>query len=587
VNLLTTTNLELSTPLDDYLAQHRTMTAVETFSRRHESDLLHDQEPFYRALLPTSTPGVGEQYGFSVSLDACTGCKACVTACHSLNGLDDGESWRSVTLLRGGLNGVAHQQTVTAACHHCVDPACMRGCPVDAYEKDPITGIVSHLDDQCIGCTYCTLACPYEVPVYNHDRGIVRKCDMCKGRLETGEAPACVQGCPNGAISIALVSIAEVRTQAMTQGSSVVPGAPSSSITIPTSSYTSRFPERLAELGAVRANSDSGPSAPHTPLAVTLVLTQVAVGGFVIDALLGLKSGLMVSASSAVGTFVYAMIGAVALLSSVFHLGRPRYFYRAIVGVRHSWLSREVLSFGAFLALAITSGVLGTWTRVGDQASVGGSINEGNLRSAESWAELIGMSVTWSAALAGLFGVYCSAKIYTVTGRATWSGGRVGSLFAGTMVIGGSSLVLACSLGIDALRQSAQVPAARLSLLSAIVIVGVLIKIGAEATLVRHRHVEGHRDGSVIAGIASNSDVGRHAGRRIARLARMELRAPAIGHVVFLVTACLVSSTVYGAGPIGWAGFVAALVLLALIVVAELLERWLFFTMVTRPKVSQ
>ena len=70
-------------------------------------------------------------------------------------------------------------QHVTTACHHCLEPACMIACPVNAYEKDPVTGIVKHLDDQCFGCQYCTLACPYDVPKYHAAKGIVRKCDMC------------------------------------------------------------------------------------------------------------------------------------------------------------------------------------------------------------------------------------------------------------------------------------------------------------------------------------------------------------------------------------------------------------------------
>ena len=58
------------------------------------------------------------------------------------------------------------QQTVTTACHHCLEPACLSGCPVKAYEKNPVTGIVKHLDDQCIGCQYCILMCPYDAPKY-------------------------------------------------------------------------------------------------------------------------------------------------------------------------------------------------------------------------------------------------------------------------------------------------------------------------------------------------------------------------------------------------------------------------------------
>ncbi|HEX4904729.1 MAG TPA: 4Fe-4S dicluster domain-containing protein, partial [Acidimicrobiales bacterium] len=179
-----------------------TLTAVERFSNRHDDELL-PAAGAYRARLPVTPPLPGQQYAFEVDLDACTGCKACVTACHSMNGLDPGESWRAVGLLVGTQD--AYQQTVTTGCHHCESPACMSGCPVDAYEKDDVTGIVTHLDDQCIGCRYCTLMCPYEVPQYNDRLGIVRKCDLCADRLAEGEAPACVQGCPTASIRITVV----------------------------------------------------------------------------------------------------------------------------------------------------------------------------------------------------------------------------------------------------------------------------------------------------------------------------------------------------------------------------------------------
>ena len=81
----------------------------------------------------------------------------------------------------------------------------MKGCPVGAYKKDSVTGIVKHLDDQCIGCQYCIFTCPYDVPQYSKSRGIVRKCDMCADRLSEDEAPACMQACPTEAISIRVV----------------------------------------------------------------------------------------------------------------------------------------------------------------------------------------------------------------------------------------------------------------------------------------------------------------------------------------------------------------------------------------------
>ena len=108
----------------------------------------------YKHLIPLSKPGAGQQYAFQVELDKCTSCKACVAACHSLNGLEEKEAWRDVGLLHGGEEAPGWQQTVTTACHHCLEPQCMHGCPVNAYEKDDETGIVRHLDDQCIGCEY-------------------------------------------------------------------------------------------------------------------------------------------------------------------------------------------------------------------------------------------------------------------------------------------------------------------------------------------------------------------------------------------------------------------------------------------------
>ncbi len=197
-------------PVAALLDAQQSLTAVERFSRVHDDDALPRQAKYYRDLIPLERPKPGQQYAFEVDLDRCSGCKACVAACHSLNGLDDTEMFRTVGLLHGGTPAAPAQQTVTTSCHHCLEPACLLGCPVQAYEKDPVTGIVKHLDDQCIGCQYCTLMCPYDAPKYNKDKGIVRKCDMCSDRLAHGEAPACVQACPTSAIAIRIVEQAMV-----------------------------------------------------------------------------------------------------------------------------------------------------------------------------------------------------------------------------------------------------------------------------------------------------------------------------------------------------------------------------------------
>ena len=85
-----------------YLEQQQSLTAVEKFAQRHAGRSEPLQAKYYRDLIPLEAPQPGQQYAFEVDLDQCSGCKACVTACHELNGLDEDETWRSVGLLHGG-----------------------------------------------------------------------------------------------------------------------------------------------------------------------------------------------------------------------------------------------------------------------------------------------------------------------------------------------------------------------------------------------------------------------------------------------------------------------------------------------------
>src|SRR4051812_35940100 len=260
------------TLVDLLLSEQQDLTPVERFARLHE---LTTPAPLarYRHLIPLSKPAAGEQHAFTIDLDRCSGCKACVSACHSLNGLDEGETWRTAGMIVGensetiaiardgtvSSRTTPYVQTVTAACHHCVDPACLNGCPVLAYEKDAQTGIVRHLDDQCIGCQYCVLKCPYDVPKYSKRKGIVRKCDMCYGRLSAGEAPACVQACPHEAIRIEIVNQTVVQVSGSMTGARMVPGAFESDYTYPTTRYASAKP---VPLNARPANADAFRLAP-------------------------------------------------------------------------------------------------------------------------------------------------------------------------------------------------------------------------------------------------------------------------------------------------------------------------------------
>lgn len=391
--------------LDELLAEQRTLTAVDRFSRVH-ADL---EGRAYEERIPGTRPGEGQQYAFRVDLDACTGCKACVTACHSLNGLDAGETWREVGLLVGSGPDGPVQQTVTGACHHCEDPGCLSGCPVRAYEKDPDTGIVVHLDDQCIGCRYCTLTCPYDVPSYDATRGIVRKCDMCTGRLAAGEPPACVQGCPNGAITIAVVD-----RPGPGDVPDLLPGLadlPDGRITRPSTLYETRREGLALRPGA---DDEPRPAPAHDPLAAMLVLVQASVGLVLFD--------LLVTPFDAEGSWARpARLGlalaaaGLGLAASTAHLGRPLYAFRAFLGVRTSWMSREILVLGPYAGSLAAALAVALW--VPEYASAASA-----------------------AALAlGVVGGICSVMIYVVTRRPYWSPARSAGRFAGSALVLGTA----------------------------------------------------------------------------------------------------------------------------------------------------
>lgn len=515
--------------LQQKLEAQQELRAVERFASLHESGDFPAGAHEYDALIPLSLPKPGEQYAFKVDLDACSGCKACVTACHTLNGLDEGETWRFVGVLHGGTTQAPVVQTVTSACHHCLDPACMNGCPVEAYEKDPVTGIVRHLDDQCIGCQYCTLTCPYDVPQYNVAKGIVRKCDMCSDRLAEGEAPACVQACPNQAISITVVSQAQVIEDA--QGDAFLPGAPSPGITVPTTVYDTEraVPRNLlpVDFYALR------PAQDHAPLVAMLVLTQLAVGGFVVEPLLDLVADAQLGAARTLHVAVSLLIGLTGIHVSLLHLGRPLYAFRAVIGLRRSWLSREILAFGAFAGVS-TSYAAALWFGMGDRFP---------------W---LGPMV----AAIGLGAVFCSTMVYAATRRVWWNAPTTAFKFFMTTIVLGLGLAAVTS----AWRGDAHV--ARIA--AGWAVAAALLKLIGEASVFLHLHDRTRSDLKRSALLLTGT---------LARAARWRVGLALSGVAVLLVTIALSTPAPADAFALGMLTLAAALLLTA----GEVLERVLFF----------
>ncbi len=555
------------TLIDDLLAEQQRLTAVERFSRLHESNGLPAQARYYRDLIPLTKPQAGQQYGFEVDLDRCSGCKACVTACHSLNGLEETETWRSVGLLlsapvferenlRKGeressplhpFTSAPFQQHVTTACHHCVEPGCLEGCPVLAYDKDPVTGIVRHLDDQCIGCQYCVMKCPYEVPQYSQRLGIVRKCDMCANRLAVGEAPACVQACPHEAIKITLIETASVR-EAYRAGTDrgekekggkgaegispfspqplfpsanlFLPASPLPQITLPTTRYKSAKPLPPTLLAADHARAT--PAHSHLPLVFMLVLTQLAVGASVAT----------VFVPSRWLAVVAAVVGAAALGIASLHLGKPLKAWRAFLGWRTSWFSREVIVFGAYVPLAMTT-------------------------AASFWLAPLAPLQKPLALLAvatGLAGVACSAMIYADTKREFWRASQSLGKFFGTTLLLGAATALVVANGAS-------------SPLIALLFLATAAKLGLE-----HRIFRQLVDKETLT-LTPLNKTARLLTDDLGLAARCRIACGIFGGMVLPLWLATPQSSP-----------ALAIAVLSLCLVGELLERYLFFTAVAPAK---
>jgi Fe-S-cluster-containing dehydrogenase component len=160
---------------------------------------------------PRKTAGA-DAVGMLYDATKCIGCKTCVVACKEEAGLPadtrsnrlydapDGlnEYTKNVIQLYKGDNEYSY---VKKQCMHCIDPACVGACMLGALKKGDY-GVVSYEADTCIGCRYCEVACPFNVPKFEWSKSTPKivKCELCKERLAKGLEPACTTVCPAKAI---------------------------------------------------------------------------------------------------------------------------------------------------------------------------------------------------------------------------------------------------------------------------------------------------------------------------------------------------------------------------------------------------
>ncbi|MBA3313119.1 MAG: dimethyl sulfoxide reductase anchor subunit, partial [Planctomycetaceae bacterium] len=298
---------------------------------------------------------------------------------------------------------------------------------------------------------------------------------------------------------------------------------------------------------------DVKPEHAHWPLVVMLVLTQLSVGGFIAELLL--KTVRTDATSRPLHAIVSLAFGLLALAASTFHLGRPHLAFRSIIGIRHSWLSREAVAFGAFAPLAMSYATL-AWLQPDWLAE----------RSFVQKSLAVAVSVT------GLVGVGCGVMVYHVVRRAFWHAGRTATKFLGTAALLGLSttwLALTVTSAIEGPHLSADELALARNLCALLACV-TAAKLLFEASHLRHlrekRFTSMRRTALLMLFALRRATTARFALGAFGGLA-----LPLLARTADLET----STTLIASG---------AILSFLLLLCGELAERYLFFTAVVRQK---
>jgi len=153
-----------------------------------------------------------EMMGILVDTTRCAGCRACEEICGEVNSLpeidyDDAVLDKHRTTSITQYSVINRYETekgevfVKTQCMNCVQPACASACLTKAMKKTE-EGPVTWDEKKCMGCRFCMVSCPFDMPKFEYNSPVprIQKCNMCWDRLQEGELPACVENCPNEAL---------------------------------------------------------------------------------------------------------------------------------------------------------------------------------------------------------------------------------------------------------------------------------------------------------------------------------------------------------------------------------------------------
>lgn len=144
--------------------------------------------------------GKTPHFGMIFDQNKCVGCSDCEIACAKVNLVPVGQHRLYVDDQTNPLH-VKDRRFVRISCQQCVDSPCTDVCPTNACHKDSVTNIVTMNADDCIGCKYCIVACPYDVRFINDETHAAENCNFCLGtNLADEKEPACVAACKYDAL---------------------------------------------------------------------------------------------------------------------------------------------------------------------------------------------------------------------------------------------------------------------------------------------------------------------------------------------------------------------------------------------------
>ena len=277
---------------------------------------------------------------FQFDTNKCVGCHACVVACAIENKTDLPINWREVNTFNQFHYPELGVFYYSLACNHCDDAPCMYNCPALAYTRDLLSGAVVHNENHCIGCKYCTWACPYDAPKFNAAKGIVEKCTFCVSRTSEGLKPACANLCPTGALDY----VEKSQNHKVLENVGFDDFDIGPSINIISLRNENVKPEIIPEIDVSSKiiEYEKAESKITFKTEWPLVIFTLSVAYLVAEFFASVFYEYQVN------SYVFMSINLLAGFFSSFHLGKKSRVYRAFFNIKNSWLSREILSFSLF-----------------------------------------------------------------------------------------------------------------------------------------------------------------------------------------------------------------------------------------------